>query len=326
MIVDMLITGAGGWLGAALCDVLRSEAHLSESKTLCVVLNIDDTSVLAQQWCELGAVVLRGNLLDETFSSTLPRARHVLHAAAVIHPQRLSGFAANEKLTEAALQLTTQDGVFTHISSAAALGVGVLGSFLAGSAAAAPVGGYAESKLRCEQSVAKFTRTTEIRAVVLRPFWFYGANPPPRQLRFNYLCRSGRLPLPSASIKRSISNVHEVASAALSSPRLASRSVPAFFVADPQPYSYQELVAARRRDGRARGIKLPSSVFTAFAFSDRILQRCGIYVAPIHVLGEFSNSIIALNELVRQHRVLLGLPQDVALAVGVGLERPFSRL
>lgn len=317
MTVDLLITGAGGWLGAALCDVLGSLAQFSAPSSLCVVLGPDDNECLEKRWHELGVVLRRGNLLDAEFAATLPQARHVIHAAAVIHPERPSGFEVNEKLTEVALQLTSHDGVFTHVSSAAALGVGVLESFPTGSAAAAPVGGYAESKLLCEQRVVGFTHSTGIRAVVLRPFWFYGANPPPRQLRFNSMCRSGRFPLPPERIRRSVSNVHEIAFAALRSTQLASRSVPAFFVADPQPYSYQELVAARRRDRRARGIRVPLPVFALFAVCDRILQRCGVYIAPIHVLGEFSVSIAALNDHVSQHRVLLGLPHEVELAAGV---------
>jgi nucleoside-diphosphate-sugar epimerase len=320
MTVDLLITGAGGWLGAALCDVLESVSMVAAQSSLCAVLGPDDDERVEQRWVELGAAVYRGDLQDRGFTGSLPQARHVIHAAAVIHPRNMFGFAMNEELTAAALRLATPGGVFTHVSSAAALGVGVLESFPTASVAAAPVGGYARSKLRCEQLVADAAHSGHVVAVVLRPFWFYGANPPQRQRRFGEMCRSGRFPLPSEQTRRSVSNVHELAFAALRSATLASRSAPSFFVADPRSYSYQELVAARRPDHYPRGLRVPVIVFAAFSVLDRVLQRLGRYSAPVHVLGEFHTSIAGLDDHVAQHRALLGLPLDVELAAGVAAE------
>jgi nucleoside-diphosphate-sugar epimerase len=317
--VSLLLTGAGGWLGASLLDLLE-EGHLKfPSGQAAVVLGPSDPVALDSRW-SAHALVYRGNLTDADFLATLPMTTSLVHAAAVIHPHpkppRLAPrdlFADNLVITRAVLSRVLPAGRVVLVSSIAARGPDGTASALSG---------YGRSKYACEQFLRDLARENSLSAVVLRACWFHGRNAPQRQLRFDRLARSGRFPVFSGPARRrSVSAVDDVAKASLAALRIASPVIPVLYVLDPTPYTMGELLHARLGPSHSLPPRLPRFLLGLLYHLDSWLKRRGGYLPVLHALGELSLDLSVDRELATEHRKLLGLGGCSPLADLIADER-----
>lgn len=324
MSTSLLITGAGGWLGAALADLLRHTEHRAQN--VIAVLGPSDGDDAERRWGGV-AEVWRGDLRDPAFTARLPRAHHVIHAAGVIHEHGNHRFTDNLTLTQAAWSLLAEGGVYTLVSSNSAVGVGELGAYESGDSRCVPVGGYGRSKYESEVYVRQQAETTGVRVAVLRACWFYGPNPPDRQQRFQRMASGGWFPLVAGGrLRRSISYTGDLALAALTSFEVATCESPSYWVVDPAEYTISQIVAARGPKRRVAGIYLPRNVARIVARIDDALQRAGRYNQSVHVLGELAEEIVVPRDLAEAHRRALGLPERTALYNGVAVEVATGKL
>lgn len=325
-----VLTGAGGWFGCALLSLLEDGSMHLPAGDWTVVLGPTDSTSLDQRWSSF-ATVQRGSLLDPRFSTSLPPADLLVHAAAVIHPpdsppktliarNSFPAFEQNVEMFTAVLHRCTSSATVILLSSSAALGTGVFGQ---GCSKSGPgLLGYASSKRRCEELLREFCRDRNASGAVIRAFWFYGPNPPERQRRFDRLARSGLFPLVHRGRHlRSVSRADDVARAVVASIPLATQKCPPLFVADATTRNMRELCDARRPAGVRHKVLLPQWVGCLARWCDTWVQRRGGYVQNLHVLGELADPIAIVSTVAVAHRSLLGLTTTDGHYEGITAER-----
>jgi nucleoside-diphosphate-sugar epimerase len=324
------LTGAGGWFGSALLTLLETGECTLPPAQWTIVLGIQDTPGLDARWSRYGNVE-RGSLLDDEFTAALPQADLLIHAAAVIHPPdtrptatrpttSFPPFVQNVEMCAAVLRRCAPSAKVVLLSSAAALGVGVLTD--ATTRDAPGLLGYAASKRSCELLVETFCATNAASAAMVRAFWFYGPSAPERQGRFDRLAVRGWFPLVQRGRHpRSTSRVDDVARAVLAAVPLTTPSCPAFFVADAQTRSMREICDLRRPAGVRHKAFLPQWFASLVRWCDGWVQRRGGYVQNLHVLAELADPIAIPAELATNHRSRLGLALVDQHVDGVRAER-----
>jgi nucleoside-diphosphate-sugar epimerase len=297
-----LVTGAPGWLGTRLIEVLahgfEGEGPAERPEVRCLVLpGIDVAAIEA-----LGArfSVQRGDLTrPETLAEAVRGVDVVLHLAGIVHPQRPAEFEAlNSRGTLNLLEAASAAGVkrLVLISSDAVAGIRAPGSpLMREEDAPAPHGEYGRSKARAERWAREFHAAGRIETVVLRPFWFYGPHQPARQTRFFKMIASGHPVLFGAGNNlRSLSATDNVCEGLLLAARVPEAAGQTYWIGDARPYPSMEIyetIAELLGVSRLRPRRLPSLVSWGCRIADRVLQAPGVLVSEIHVAGKMDRDI-----------------------------------
>jgi nucleoside-diphosphate-sugar epimerase len=298
---EIVVTGAGGWLGRNLVEVLAPQRAVVRV----LVQTPDDAAALALAGRSVQPVV--GDVrnpaaLDELFSGVRPGAT-VVHAAAVIHPARAIRelFDVNVGGTSLVLDRARRHGMgrLVHVSSNSPFGVNpdAHHRFDEGSPYR-PYLAYGASKQEAEELVRAAADRGAVDAVIVRPPWFYGPHQPARQSQWLRAVRRGRFPLVGdGSNRRSMvftgNLVHGIQRAEVAAPTGA-----AYWIADPEPHTMSEVLATVRRAFEAEGLavsggqpRLPRLAGVVAEGLDRAIQARGRYVQSLHVLGELKETI-----------------------------------
>ncbi len=162
-----------------------------------------------------------------------------------------------------------------------------------------PYLGYGASKMRGELAVGEALEAVGVPGVILRPPWFYGRFQPARQARFLQTVRTGRFPLiGDGGNRRSMVDVDRLAMAAWLALRADTDGVRPYWIADAQPYTMNEILAAVRQAARLEGLPVKDGALRLPAIAGRVayrvdagLQRLGRYQQEIHVAGELDKTI-----------------------------------
>lgn len=241
----VLVTGASGFVGPHVVAALLQAGYrprLAQRKPQPVPAGAE--------------AVLTGDLAAPVdWRAALEGVDHVLHLAGLAH----AGPGLDEALyrrinTEATLELARAAeaaGIsrFVYLSSIKAMTDAFDGPPLTEDAQAAPGDAYGRSKLAAEQGLA----VRDLGWVALRPVLIYG---PGVKANMAALLRLARLPvpLPLGGLKapRSLLAVENLASAILFALTPACPARQAYTVADPEPISVSDMLAAMR-SGLGRG-------------------------------------------------------------------------
>ncbi|MCC7483964.1 MAG: NAD-dependent epimerase/dehydratase family protein [Burkholderiales bacterium] len=242
----VLVTGAAGFVGAAVCAELAAAGFAVRKAVRVVPAGTNDGSVAVG---DIGA--------GTDWRAALHGIGSVVHLAARTHVLRES---ARDPL--AAYRATNVAGTRALAAQAAAAGVRrvvfvssikVNGERTAGrpfteADAALPEDAYGRSKWEAERALAEVAAATRIETIVLRPPLVYGPGVKANFLRLMALVARG-VPLPFASIanRRSLLYVGTLAHAiatALAAPGAAGRT---FLVSDGEDLSTPDLVRALAR-------------------------------------------------------------------------------
>ena len=124
-----LVTGAPGWLGTRLVDVLRNGlegiAEKSDRKIRCLVYPGSDSSALAN----FGAEIVEGDVRDPAALEKLcegAKGATLFHVAAIIHPTEGAKqfYEVNAKGTENVVAAAQRADIrrFVHVSSNSPIG------------------------------------------------------------------------------------------------------------------------------------------------------------------------------------------------------------
>lgn len=266
----MLVTGADGFVGRALC------AHL-EAKGIAV------RRAVRRRSSAVGAhTVAVGDLGPQTdWEQALLGVDAVVHLAARVHamrdraPDPMAEYRrVNVEATRRLAAAAASCGVrrMLLLSSIKVNGDAIPRPFIEADTPA-PIGPYAVSKWEAEQALAQVSAQTGLEWVVLRPPLTYG---PEVRANFLQLLRAVHrgLPFPLGGVdnRRSLLYVGNLAAAierCVASPEAARRT---FLVSDGEDVSSPELV---RRVARALGVKprlmrVPAS---ALRFAGRVTGR-----------------------------------------------------
>lgn len=298
---QVVVTGAGGWLGRNLVEALASE----RARVRVLVQSDDDAAVLALAGRSVEPVV--GDVrhpaaLDALFAGVGAGAT-VIHAAAVIHPQHgvRELFDVNVGGTALVLDRARRHGMgrMVHVSSNSPFGVNPdAGHRFDEGSPYRPYLGYGASKQEAEELVLAAAARGDVDAVIVRPPWFYGPHQPARQTQWLWAVRRGRFPLVGdGSNRRSMVFTGNLVQGI----RCAEAKAPtgaAYWIADAEPHTMFEVLATVRRALEAEGLptsggqpRLPRVVGMVAEGLDRALQRTGRYVQAVHVLGELKETI-----------------------------------
>lgn len=252
----ILVTGANGFVGAALCRRLQESG--------CLVRGAVREQAKLQQ-CETSEsndfewVVLHDRSDEDETKHALQGIRAVVHLAARVHvmtdqaPDPLQEFRrVNAGWTDQLARLAALEGVrrFVYLSSIKVNGEQTVVPFTEQDPPK-PQDPYGVSKWEAEKALARVSTQTGIEAVVIRSPLVYGPGVRGNFLQLLNILRRG-VPLPLASIRNQrslvyLGNLVDALVRCMQDPRAAGRT---YFIRDGEDLSTPELV---RRLGVAMG-------------------------------------------------------------------------
>lgn len=298
---EIVITGAGGWLGRNLVDAVARERRVVRA----LVQTDDEAAVLALAGRSVQPVVgdvRHPAVMDALFAGVAPGST-VVHAAAVIHPARVVRELFDVNVGGTALLLDrarrTSMGRVVHVSSNSPFGVNPDAAHVFDeSSPYVPYLAYGASKREAEELVLTASGRGDIDAVIVRPPWFYGPYQPSRQTQWLRAVRRGRFPLiGDGSNRRSMVFTGNLVQGILCAEAAAAPGT-AYWIADAEPVAMRDVLATVREALVAEGLpisggqpRLPRLAGAVAEGLDRAVQRLGRYVQPLHVLGELKETI-----------------------------------
>jgi nucleoside-diphosphate-sugar epimerase len=302
------VTGAPGWLGSRLIEVLRDglpELPVSEPRKIrCLVMPGTPASALAELPPDVDLVtgdVRDPQSLREFFRGV--EGATVFHLCGVVGPRRTRDFyEIHVDGTRNALEAAAEAGArrFIAISSNMVAGPNPHPERLFDEQSPRrPTLPYGKSKVLMEDAVNEAFDAGRLATVILRPCRFYGPRQHSARTRLYRLIRQGRMPiLGKGDVLWSMSYVDNTCQAVLLAERSEVAAGKTYWVADRRPYTVREIadtvetllerdfgipVAHRRR-------RLPQLVGRLAAEADVVLQRFGVIEPHLHALGHLQES------------------------------------
>jgi len=331
-----LITGAPGWLGTRLVQVLLNGlpdmpalANPEPSRRIrCLVVPGVDVSALASLD---GIECVRGDLRDPSAARAFCQGAEgatVFHSAGVVHPTRYVrelyqvNVDGTRHLLHAAQEAHARRVVVVSSNSPAGTNPRRDHRFDECSPYH-PYMEYGRSKMMMERVVQDYQAQGGMETVILRPTWFYGPCQPQRQTAFFRMIRGGTVPIVGDGENlRSMAYLDNLCQAMLLSEHQPVANGHTYWIADARPYSMNEIVDTVERlmeseFGLAvahRRVRLPSVAGDAAELADAMIQRLGVYHQKIHVLSEMGKTIACS---ISRAQVELGYAPSVGLEEGM---------
>lgn len=333
---ELVVTGADGWLGQSLLQLLWPRGGSGPDGTACR----PGARVRGLTLTEEGAARLRerhpsghwvaGDLRDPATAARLlegARGAVLVHTAGIIHPRRVSDFhAVNVQGSTALWREAARQGLhrMVAVSSNSPCGANARPQELFDEHAPyRPYMGYGRSKMEMEQVLRALSRHDPMELVIVRAPWFYGPHQPERQTRFFRMIREGRFPIVgSGENRRSMAYTETLADGLLRAARLPQAAGQTYWMADARPYPMREIVATVARlletefglRCAGRPPRVPGLVADTARLADRMLQAAGVYVQEVHVLSEMNLTIACSIDKARRE---LGFEPAVDLEEGM---------
>ena len=303
---ELVVTGAGGWLGTALMATLARDGMPGSPGAPALRALVGEpgevSGVLA---VAPGAEVFIGDVrepatIDELLSGT--KDADVIHAAGIIHPRRSADFeSVNVGGTRQVVEGASRHGArrLVHVSSNSAFGCNPSpGERFRSNEPFNPYMGYGRSKMLAEVVVGTEGRES-LERVVVRPPWFNGPYQPERQTRFFSSVRQGRFPVfGDGRNRRSMAQVEALADGTLRACLAENAAGRSYWLADAEPYEMARIIETVREALELEGYPvsgsirhLPGIIADAARVADAAIQSRGAYVQEVHVLSEMNQTI-----------------------------------
>ncbi len=308
----VLLSGASGWLGRRLADVLARGmpddprfAGAFSGRIRCLIQPGQDGRALRE--LGPGVEVHVGDLRDpaacEAFCAAADGAI-LLHTAGVIHPRRVREFYevnvdGSRNLLAAAARSRVRRAVVVSSNSPCGCNPRRDHRFDERSPYH-PYMNYGRSKMMMEENVRALAAEGRIETVVLRPPWFYGPFQPPRQTLFFDMIRRGKAPLVGdGENPRSMCYIDNLCQGVLLAAAAPQARGQTYWIADARPYTMNEVIDSVERlldeeFGVAcahRRLRLPGLASEVAWLADKALQSAGFYQQKIHVLSVMNKTI-----------------------------------
>jgi nucleoside-diphosphate-sugar epimerase len=335
----ILITGAPGWLGTRLAEVLvhglpavERFADPADGRPLrCLVregINPTPLAHLADALDTVAGDLTQPDSLTDFFRDA--EGATLYHVAGVVHPTRGTREfdAVNVEGTRHLLQAAQAARVkrVVVVSSNSPVGCNPRPEHVFDERAPYnPYMAYGRSKVRMENLVRAAQASGAIETVIIRPPWFYGPHQPARQTLFFRMIRDGRFPiLGDGTQRRSMAYVDNICQGLLLAATVEEANGQTYWIADERPYSINEIVdtveSVLAEDFKIacsrRRLRMPALAGDLAEYADALLQAAGIYNQKLHVLGEM-NKTIACS--IARAQAELGYAPTVSLREGMRL-------
>lgn len=309
-----LVTGAPGWLGTRLVELLvhgmPEVASLSgldtNRKVRCLVQPGVDPLPIAQM--SKRVEIITGDLNDrsalEKFCSGAKGAT-IHHCAGLIHPVRFVSelYRINVDGSLNLCQVAEQAGIkrVVAVSSISPIGFSYKTDVVFDeSRPFHPYMNYGRSKMLMEQLLRDFQARGKLQTAIARATWFYGPGQPQRQDTFFQMIRKGTAPiLGDGNNRRSMTYIDNLCQIMLLCELTESANGQTYWAADRHPYTVNEIVDTVEKlmenefklEVAHQRMNLPFWVSEAAMWVDWLIERLGLYVQKLHVLGEYNKTI-----------------------------------
>ena len=341
MVVDNLschtaiVTGATGWLGAAVVNSLVhgiSEIEITPNfyfeKVRVLVLPGEDDSNLKKISDKIE--IIRGDIRSLKDCQNLVRGFEgslLFHTAGIIHPRSVREFyeinlQGTINLLEAAKSGKVKRAVV--VSSNSPIGCNpIVGHLFDESSSFNPYMHYGQSKMKMELAVMRIQQEGGLETTRLRAPWFYGPHQPIRQTLFFQMIRDGKMPIIGDGTNlRSMAYISNLVQGILLAADQSVANGKVYWIADERPYSMNEIVdtiesvmtfdfgikCAHKR------LRLPNITSDVAWLIDKTIQSCGLYNQKIHVLSEMNKNIACSVQLAKRE---LGYVPNIDLRLGI---------
>lgn len=331
-----LLTGAPGWLGTRLVQVLLEglddvpslAAPDGARQIRCLVIPGLDSSMVGPAD---RVQVVRGDLRDREAVQALCRdaaGATLFHCAGVVHPARFVRelYEINVDGTRRLLQAAEEAGVrrAVMLSSNSPAGTNPCrDDRFDEQSPYRPYMAYGRSKMLMELAVHEYQARGKLETVIVRPTWFYGPGQPQRQTSFLRMIKKGAAPiLGDGGNLRSMTYIDNLCQALLLCEREPGASGQTYWVSDRRPYSMNEIVDTVERlmeeefglTVAHKRLRLPSLAGEVAGFADELIQKFGLYQQKVHVLSEMNKNIACSVEKAQRE---LGYAPTVELEEGM---------
>jgi len=331
-----LLTGAPGWLGTRLVQVLLEgldgisslPAPDGTRQIRCLVMPGLNGSTLGPAE---RVQVARGDLRDGEAVQTLcgdAAGATLFHCAGVVHPTRFVRelFEVNVDGTRRLLQAAEEAGVRRAVvlsSNSPAGNNRRREDRFDEQSPYHPYRAYGRSKMLMEQVVHEFQSRGRLETVIIRPTWFYGPGQPQRQTSFLRMIKNGAAPiLGDGGNLRSMTYIDNLCQALLLCECNPGANGQTYWVSDRRPYSMNEIVDTvewlmEKEFGLKvahKRLRLPAVAGEIAGVADGLVQRLGLYQQKIHVLSEMNKNITCSVEKAQRE---LGYAPTVELEEGM---------
>jgi len=290
----LAITGFPGWLTTAMVDSYLEDQ--TEAPSEFVFLVHPPKLTAARSLAEARSIphtIVPFDLEDPQGlpQSSLDGVDAIVHAAGLIHVHRTNEWYRVNTLGSISLgKIAKAAGVrrFVFMSSISAAGRSVAGKPLVENDVPVPEHHYGRSKYLAEKGLLELNDPT-FEVVNLRPSMFYGPPVPERHVDIYKRILHGRMPLIGGGrFERStvyIDNLVQGTKRAITSPNASGQT---YFIVDRPIYRTLDVVEAMAAALGVvpRYIRLPAAIGEAAFQVDRLISLTGLYVAPIHLVGE----------------------------------------
>jgi len=290
--MTIFVTGAPGWLGTRLVEILRQR----NKDVKCLVLPFMDDSYLR----ELGASIHKGDITDaSSLKGACRNIKTVIHCAGIIHPKKLKDlYKINTDGTKNILTEAIASGVekFIHVSSNSVGGINIChDQLMKESAPPRPYKHYGLSKYKAEQFVNKAFNDGKIKTTILRPCWFYGVRQPTRQTTFFKMIKKGNpLIFGKGHNLRSMTYIDNLIEAMILCDEKEISNGKTYWISDKKPYETIEIyqtIADLLEEKNFKPRFLPAFTSKMCEIADGLIQGLGLYQKEIHVVGEMAKDI-----------------------------------
>ena len=288
---NYLITGAPGWLGNSLVEIMCHQGK----KVRCLVLK----GLKKEHLEKYGAEIAYGDVLD--FESLIPVTQgidRVIHVVGVIHPKRANDFYnINTTGTKNMLEACYQNNVakFLYVSSNSAQGYNIdKKKPMTEEGPERPYTDYGKSKWRAEQIIKKYQKSGKLETVIIRPCWFYGPNPGSIMLELVKFIKKGNPPIfGNGQNLRTMSYIDNVVDGIIQAIDSQKTNGQIYWLGDEKPYKlidiYNEI--AKNLGVEIKPKHIPWFVCKIAEKLDQFMGRLGQYHKYIHVCGETGHDI-----------------------------------
>ena len=334
--VEILVTGANGWLGKGLINALLNGIEgvpglptLSGEGMIRALVLPGDTLEFFSPYSERVEVV-SGDLRNPEDCQRLmqdAQGASLFHTAGIIHPSRVSEFyQINLEGTRNLLGAAQESGVrrVVIVSSNSPVGCNPTSDHLFDELSPFnPYMNYGRSKMLMERAVVAIQDAGKLETVRIRAPWFYGPFQPARQTLFFQMVRDGKGPIVgNGRNMRSMAYIDNLAQGLILANLNELANGKVYWIADERPYSMNEIIGTIEEvleedfsiPCAHKRLHLPSIASDVAYVCDKLIQGAGFYNQKIHVLSEMNKTIACSVELARRE---LGYKPTVSLREGM---------
>ena len=303
---SLLITGFPGWLGNRAVEILAKggledkNKYYTEIKLLVQKQYIKFLPCLPEHF-----KIIPGDLSDvDSLNKALREVNIVWHMAGCIYPHKAdTHYKVNSKGTENIINACINNNVrrVIYMSTDSVCSYSSSGRLFSDKEKGKPYKDYGNSKLKAERVLFKNNSQNKIDATVLRGFWFFGPNLPPRNKKFiKSFLWPFQIVFGNGKNYRSITHIDDVIHAFIKCQNEEKSYGKWYWIAsleEPQTVNSIYHMISIGLNTRLRLIHIPNYVCDCFSILDSIYSKItGNINATLLAAGKFHKNIATNKE------------------------------